>query len=83
MRKEYMGEIAVPLLDWFEGGDVKLWDEALPVSCLLSGKCTWLTWSSSSLADSYPLVVVIKFLVPCHFKWVSSHLKMWRIAKTL
>ena len=32
MRKEYMGEAAIPLSDWFEGGDVKLWDDNLPVS---------------------------------------------------
>jgi hypothetical protein len=31
MRKEYMGEMTVPLLDWFEGGDVKLWNEDLTV----------------------------------------------------
>ena len=33
MRKEYMGEFALPTLDWFEGGEVKLWDEKLTVSC--------------------------------------------------
>lgn len=27
-----MGELAVPLVDWFDGGDVKLWNENLPVS---------------------------------------------------
>lgn len=33
MRKEYMGEVTIPLVDWFEGEDVKLWHEDLPVSC--------------------------------------------------
>ena len=32
MRKEYMGEVAIPSLDWFNGADVKLWSEDLPVS---------------------------------------------------
>lgn len=38
MRKEYMGEIAVPIFDWFDGGDVKLWDDNLPVSQLIPAK---------------------------------------------
>jgi phosphatidylserine decarboxylase len=33
MRKEYMGEVAIPSLDWFNGADIKLWSEDLPVSC--------------------------------------------------
>jgi len=37
MRKEYMGEIAIPCIDWFNGGDVKLWDENLAVS----QSCCW------------------------------------------
>lgn len=32
MRKEYMGEVAIPCLDWFNDGDIKLWNENLPVS---------------------------------------------------
>jgi len=32
MRKEYMGEVAIPSLDWFNGADVKLWSEDLPAS---------------------------------------------------
>ncbi len=32
MRKEYMGEITIPIVDWFHGEDVKLWDDQLPVS---------------------------------------------------
>ena len=35
MRKEYMGEVMIPLLDWFEGGNVKLWHDNLPVSSIL------------------------------------------------
>ncbi|WWD21646.1 phosphatidylserine decarboxylase [Kwoniella shandongensis] len=31
MRKEYMGELAIPIEDWFPGGDVKLWSEDLPI----------------------------------------------------
>lgn len=27
-----MGEVAIPCLDWFVEGDVKLWDDNLPVS---------------------------------------------------
>jgi hypothetical protein len=35
MRKEYMGEVAIPLLEWFDGGNVALWSDNLPVSPLL------------------------------------------------
>ena len=31
MRKEYMGETSVPLDEWFEHGEAKLWHENLPV----------------------------------------------------
>ena len=38
MRKEYMGEITIQLLDWFDGGDVKLWDDHLPASPFFAKK---------------------------------------------
>ncbi|KAK8847556.1 phosphatidylserine decarboxylase [Kwoniella newhampshirensis] len=31
MRKEYMGELAIPIEDWFPGGEVLLWSENLPI----------------------------------------------------
>ncbi|ORX34011.1 phosphatidylserine decarboxylase [Kockovaella imperatae] len=31
MRKEYMGEFALPVIDWFDDGDIRLWDEGLPL----------------------------------------------------
>ena len=32
MRKEYMGEVNIPLSEWFDEGEVKLWHDELPVS---------------------------------------------------
>jgi hypothetical protein len=31
MRKEYMGEMAIPLKEWFPDGLCRLWDENLSV----------------------------------------------------
>lgn len=32
MRKEYMGEVTIPLSDWFPKGEVAMWSNDLPVS---------------------------------------------------
>ena len=32
MRKEYMGEVTIPLSQWFPSGEVQLWSDNLPVS---------------------------------------------------
>lgn len=31
MRKEYMGEVTIPLSQWFPTGEVQLWSDNLPV----------------------------------------------------
>jgi hypothetical protein len=34
MRKEYMGEVTIPLSQWFPTGEVQLWSDNLPVYLL-------------------------------------------------
>jgi hypothetical protein len=34
LRKEYMGELSLPLAEWFPTGEVALISDKLPVSCI-------------------------------------------------
>lgn len=54
MRKEYMGEVTIPLSEWFPSGQVSLWAESLTVS-LLSCVLWGTEGFSPSLAASCPL----------------------------
>ena len=54
MRKEYMGEIAIPCIDWFNGGDVKLWSDDLPVSLVSHSPTAKLILSLSPDVSSLP-----------------------------
>jgi hypothetical protein len=54
MRKEYMGEMTVPFLEWFEGGDIKLWSDNLPVSAFWNPS-TCLTDTLSAPESTSPI----------------------------
>ena len=81
MRKEYMGEFALPVIDWFEGGDVKLWSDSNPVSHQDILEFLQLTESRQFEADCDPHAEGIAPPAPFTSRLASSLRKALSITK--